>query len=258
MKILSWNVNGLKARLDAVNRIVKGIHPDILCFQKVRKKGDFIINIPDYMGWIGSMGDALFGGVSTYIHNNHTIDFETQRIFIPEWLRETGCINVINLESCYLINLYVPYVDVKNQEYIKIRQRWDYELHDYLVRLSKRKPLIVCGDLNIVTSNTDAWDDVSVKNSGCFLDWEHRNFDSLMKETGLVDTYRYFHPKEREFTYFYNNNPEYRLLNQGFRIDYFLVSDFILPYVKRSDILTDVMDTTNNPITLELDLPAKF
>ena len=258
MKILSWNVNGLKARLDVVNELVKDIHPGIMCFQKVRKKGDFIINIHDYLGWLGSMGNTLFGGVSPYIHNALPLDLEALETFIPEWLRETGCINVINLKSCYLINLYAPYVDVKNPEYVKTRQRWDYELHEYLVKLSKRKPLIVCGDLNIVASYKDAWDEVSVKNSGCFLDWEHRNFDSLMKETGLVYTYRYLHPNERGFTYFYNNKPEYRLLNQGFRIDYFIVSESILPYVKRSEIFADIMYTTNSPILLEINLPNKF
>lgn len=60
MKIISWNVNGLKARLEAVNELVKEFQPDVMWFQKVRKKGDFIINIPDYMGWLGGMGDTLF------------------------------------------------------------------------------------------------------------------------------------------------------------------------------------------------------
>lgn len=83
MKILSWNVNGLKARLDAVNELVKEIHPDVMCFLKVRNKGDFIINIPDYMRWLGSMGNSLIGRVSTYIHNALYLDLEAQGIFIP-------------------------------------------------------------------------------------------------------------------------------------------------------------------------------
>ena len=78
---------------------------------------------------------------------------------------------------------------------MKIRQQWDYELHDYLERLANQKPLILCGDLNIVADDIDAWDGISVKNDGCFTEWEHRNFSSMMLQSGLVDSYRVLHPE---------------------------------------------------------------
>ena len=107
--------------------------------------------------------------------------------------------------------------------------------------------------MNIVATDLDAWDNVSVKKLGCFLDWEHRNFNSLLEATGLLDSYRYLQPEGRDYSYFYNNNPEYRLANQDFRIDYFLVSESFLQHVKKSEILTDVFETTNNPILIEID-----
>ena len=86
-----------------------------------------------------------------------------------------------------------------------------------------------------------------------FLDWEYRNFNSLLEATGLVDSYRYFHPERRDYSYFFNNKSECRIANQGFRIDYFLVSESLLPYINKSEILTDVFETTNNPILIEID-----
>ena len=145
-----------------------------------------------------------------------------------------------------------------NSSFDKIRQRWDYELHDYLVKLANQKPLILCGDLNIVAEDKDAWDGVSVKNDGCISEWEHRNFISLMSQVGLVDTYRYLHPDGRDYSYFFQNKAEYRLLNQGFRIDYCLMSEELLPYLTKSEILTDVTDTTNSPLLIEINLPKYF
>lgn len=255
MRILSWNVNGVQARLEAINRLVAELVPDLMCFQKVRKKGAFLTQIPGYMGWLGIIDEGLFGGVSSYIKASFTFDFEAQRNDMPEWLMETGCLNVIRFDQFILVNAYFPYVDLSKEQYIKDRQRWNYELHDYLVKLTKQKPVILCGDLNIVHGDLDAWDSVSVKKVGCFTEWEHRDFSSLMKQTGLVDTYRYLHPNGRDYSYFFQNKPEYRLMNQGFRIDYCLMSEELLPYLTKSEILTNVTDTTNSPLLIEIDLP---
>ena len=254
MRILSWNVNGLQARLDAVNRLVTELQPDIMCFQKVRKKGAFITPIYGYMGWLGIMDDGLFGGVSTYIRAGLPFEFEKQRNDMPQWLMETGCLNVLRFDDFILVNAYFPYANKDNEQFIKNRQRWDYELHDYLVQLSGQKPIVLCGDLNIVAQDNDAWDGVSVKNVACFTEWEHRNFTALLNQTGLVDTYRYLHPNGTDFSYFYQNRPEYRLVNQGFRIDYCLASEELLLNVKKSEILTEIFDTTNSPLLIDLDL----
>ena len=255
MKILSWNVNGLKARLEAVNRLVAELQPDVLCFQKVRKNGDTLTQIPDYMGFLTTMKKGLFGEVNTYLCHSLEIDFEAQHNDAPEWLLETNCLNVIRFDKFILVNAYLPYANKSNEEFVKIRPRWDYELQEYLEKLVTEKPIVLCGDLNIVAQDIDAWDGISVKNEGCFNEWEHRNFNSLMSQVGLVDTYRHLHPESRDFSYFFQNKPEYRLANQGFRIDYCLMSKELLPYLTKSEILTDVMDTTNSPLLIEVDLP---
>lgn len=254
MKLLSWNVNGLQARLDAVKRLVSELQPELMCLQKVRKTGAFITKIDGYFGWLGIMNDGLFGGVSTYIRAGFPFDFAVQRNNLPQWLMETGCLNVIRFDEFILVNAYFPYANMGYEEYVKNRQRWDYELHDYLVKLTNQKPVILCGDLNIVAQDSDAWDGVSVKNVGCFTEWEHRNFNSLIEQTGLIDTYRYLHPNGKDFSYFFQNRPDYRLANQGFRIDYCLVSEELLPYVRKSVILSNNIDTTNSPLLIEIDI----
>ena len=249
MKIFSWNVNGLRARLNAVNRIIEDISPDILCFQKVRVKG--VIEIPGYNACDLPADGGLFGGVCTYI--KHGIDAERQGIVIPEWLLNTACISVLDLDSFVLVNAYFPYANASDEKFVKTRRQWDSEFYDFIVELCGRKPVIVCGDLNIVSQDIDAWDNKSVKNAGCFFAWEHQNFDAMMRDAGLVDSYRCLNPYKREYTYFYNNKAEYRLINQGHRIDYFLVSEALMPNVVSSTILTDVVDAASSPILLTLD-----
>lgn len=165
---------------------------------------------------------------------------------------EYRCINVLKFDPFILVNTYFPYSNTSDEKWLRIRRQWDYELHDYLEKLSKEKPLIVCGDMNIVATDKDAWDGVSVKNAGCYFPWEHKNFNGMMNAAGLVDSYRVLHPDGTDFSYFYQNKPEYRLSNQGFRIDYFMVSKEIMLDIKRSEILTDVVETTNSPILLEI------
>lgn len=254
MKLLSWNVDGLQTRLDALNRLVSEFQPELMCFQKVRKKGAFLTKIDGYFGWLGIMDNGFFGGVSTYIQAGFHFDFEAQRNDMPQWLMETGCLNVIRFDEFILVNSYFPYANMNNEVFVKNRQRWDYELHDYLTKLTNQKPVILCGDLNIVAQDIDAWDGVSVKNVGCFTEWEHRNFNSLIEQTGLIDTYRYLHPDGKDFSYFFQNRPDYRLANQGFRIDYCLVSEELLPCVTKSEILTNICDTTNSPLLIEIDI----
>ena len=147
---------------------------------------------------------------------------------------ETGCLNVIRFDQFILVNTYFPYANKSDKEFVKIRQQWDYELHDYLEKLANQKPIILCGDLNIIAEDIDAWDGVSVKNYGCFNKWKHRNFNSMMSRAGLVDSYRALHPEGRDYSYFFQNHPEYRIENQGFRIDYFMVSEELILFVKNS------------------------
>lgn len=257
MKILSWNVNGLGARVEAIKRLSQKLCPDVMCFQKERAKGSgSLVDIPGYIGLFCTVErpQMLFGGVTTFFRRDMSVELGRLFRHIDGWLGETGNIQTFNFDDFILVNAYAPYSNATDEKWIQIRQHWDYEFHEALCHLSKQKPLIVCGDLNIVSKDIDAWDGVSTKKSGCFFDWEHRDFNSLLSQTGLVDTYRYLHPEGKDYSYFFQNKPEYRLLNQGFRIDYCLMSEELLTYLSESKIFTDVTDTTNSPLLIGIEL----
>ena len=261
MKILSWNVNGLGARVEVIKKLSQELCPDVMCFQKERAKGSgSLFDIPGYLGLFCTVErpQMLFGGVTTFFRKDR--EFDLGRLFrhIDGWPGETGNIQAFDFGEFILVNAYAPYSNATDEKWIMIRQHWNYDFHDVMCSLSKQKTLIVCGDLNIVSQGIDAWDGISEKSAGCFFDWEHRNFESMLNATGMKDSYRVLHPDSREYSCFFQNRPEYRTENQGFRIYYFLVSEELMPYVKKSEILTDVFDTTNSPILLEMDLPKSF
>lgn len=129
------------------------------------------------MGWLGIMDGGLVGGVGTYIRQDFPFEFEAQRNDMSEWLMNTGCLNVLRFDTFILVNTYFPYSNKSDEKWLRIRRQWDYELHDFLVKLSMEKPLIVCGDLNIVATDKDAWDGVSGKMQAAFC---HGNTRTLM------------------------------------------------------------------------------
>ena len=253
MRIISWNVNGFRARQGAIERLVKEYEPNLLCCQKIRVGGGFIFQVPGYFSWLGCTEPTLPGGVATFIKKPFIPTAEGVDLLMPQWLKDTGCLQMLPFEDVAFVNAYFPYANKYDQKWIDIRRQWDYEIHDYLVALSKRMPIVMCGDLNIVDKDIDAWNGVSVKKDGCFFDWIHRNFDSMRKAVGLVDSFRALHPDDKSFSYFHRNQPEYRLNNQGFRIDYFLASESLMPKVKRSEIIQDYIDTDSNPILLDIE-----
>lgn len=255
MRIISWNVNGLGTRLEAVKRLVVEYEPDVICCQKTRSKGGgFFHQIDGYLGFLGNLDEPLFGGITTFVRHGIEVKPIVYQCDAQGWLDNSGNFQSFDFGRFILINAYFPYANAANEKWLQIRRQWNYQLHEYLETLSKVKPLIVCGDMNIVREDADAWDGLSVKNAGCFYPWEHKDFDSMMAQCQLVDSYRALHSKGREFTYFFQNQSDYRAANQGFRIDYFLVSQGLMPDVLVSEILTDVVETTNNPILLDVDV----
>lgn len=111
--------------------------------------------------------------------------------------------------------------------------------------------IVMCGDMNIVHTDLDCWDCKYQRKQANFHDWERQNFDRLLQQGGMIDTYRTMHPSGREFSYFFRNDAHVRAQNRGHRIDYFLASESLLPDITSAEILQDITASTNNPILLE-------
>ena len=237
MKIISWNVAGIKARANEIERLMQEHQPDIVCLQKTRSD-----KAPDFDGYRVYV-DCVdrWSGVAAYVRSN----------FKGKFIESDSHHLILNFDEFVLVNAYVPYSNPKVPGYVERRKVWDR----WIVEFAKKqtKPVIICGDLNIVPSDLDSFYPSCVRNTGCYYQWERDDFNRLLSECKLVDTFRRLHPEERGFTYFDTmHGVDYRATDQGSRLDYFLVSESLMPYVMKSEILSP-LSAPSNPIMLDID-----
>lgn len=238
MRIISWNIAGINARRTEAERLVAEYRPDILCLQKTRSGKAF--EMPGYSARIDCAD--RWSGVASYVRN--TLDCT---------LEESDTHHIIlRFDGFVLVNAYAPYSNAKVQGYIDRRKEWDKWLHSFVCR--QTLPVIICGDLNIVHTNLDTFYPSCVKNTGCYYPWERDNFNSLLTDGKLADSFRRLHTAERAYTYFDTlHGIDYRASGQGSRLDYFLVSETLMPRTKESAILTDFGSAPSVPVMLELE-----
>lgn len=245
MRIVSWNIDGVKTHFDGLQQLVRKYDPDIICLQKLKCSGS--VKPYELDGYKLTVSKGPWAGVATYV-KNYVATKETEQ---PNDDVLTG--HLLKTELLYpaltLFNVYVPYGS-NTVEGAKDK-RWNYDL--LLRRLVSMTPdrILMCGDMNIVHEANDTWDRVFRKKVPNYKDWERDNFEKLLKAGGLVDTYRTFHIWDKEFTYFAQNNKEYREKDMGVRLDYFLASASFVPQISEATIIKDITDSTSNPILLE-------
>lgn len=251
MRIISWNINGIKAHFDALQQLVNSYEPDILCLQKVKSsKGLEAFPIKDYKPFDISTYRSQYYGVGTYYRN---LAFPLMNF--PHGLAAEGHFQALRLGDYHpvIFNIYTPFSNPQDPKFIKARKQWDKYLILFAKDIASYSPLIMCGDFNVVRESYDTWTHNCNKNRPCFYDWEQRNFSELLRQCDLVDAFRELHPQEMKFTYF-DSKGDYRVTNQGERIDYFIISRALLPFVSRCDIIEDITASNSNPIILDIDL----
>jgi exodeoxyribonuclease-3 len=238
MKIISWNVAGIKVRLKDIERLMLEHQPDVICLQKTRT--DIVPDFDGYKVYV-DCGDR-WSGVATYVR------FGLEGKFIESDSHHL----ILEFDEFVLVNAYVPYSNLKVPGYVEWRKTWDKWIVEFVKK--QTKPVIICGDLNIVHTDLDSFYSSCIRNTGCYYQWERDDFNRLLSECKLVDTFRRLHPEERGFTYFDTTHGiDYRANNQGSRLDYFLVSVSLMPYVMKSEILSP-LSAPSNPILLDLQL----
>ncbi len=245
LKIVSWNIDGVKAHFDGLQRLAREYNPDIICLQKFKCSGSpKPFELEGYKQFVSA---GPWAGVATYV-KEYVAMAEQERpadaIFKGHLLRTK-----LMYPALTLFNVYVPYAN--NAVEGAKDKRWNYDiLLRKLVALTPDR-ILMCGDMNIVHDQNDTWDGVFRKKVPNYKDWERDNFNALIKAGGLVDTYRTFHPWGKEFTFFVQNNKEYREKNMGVRLDYFLASESFVPQISKASIIKDITDSPSNPILLE-------
>ena len=249
MLFVSWNINGLAGRFDEVKELISVYSPDILCLQKVRCKKEerdyFLIN--GYRQLFANQDCGGWSGVTVYVSLN--ADIPLRRIETSE-LSRGGHLQAFDCGSFVLLNTYVPYGNTSLEGAVEYRRHWDDYFHDLAVNLSRNLPIIICGDMNIVHTEYDSCERRLESSRPNFTKWERDNFNRLLSGCDLVDPYRVLHPTEKKPTFY----GAWRHLQIGNRIDYFLVSRSLFPFVTKAEILSDFGTGQSVPITLEITL----
>lgn len=252
MKIVSWNINGIRAivKKDFFEDIAK-MDPDILCLQETKAQDTEVekalSSMTEYHQYYNSAERKGYSGVA--------ILSKTKPIAITydmgvEAHDQEGRVQCAEFEDFYLVNVYVPN---SGQKLVRLdyRKKWDEDFRIYLKNLKKTKPVILCGDLNVAHQAIDLKNDKTNYNKTAgYTQVEIDGMDNLL-DIGLVDSFRYFHPETIAYT-FWSYRFKSRERNTGWRIDYFLVSNSLVEKINKVEILTEYFGSDHCPIQLEI------
>ena len=251
MKFISWNVNGLRAVMgkgfmDFFDRV----DADFVCLQEIKlSEGQLLWEKPGYFAYWNYAEKKGYSG--TAIFTKHEPENVFYGIGIPEHDHE-GRVITLEYPDYYMVVVYTP--NSQNElARLSYRMEWEDAFRGYLVGLSKKKSVIVCGDMNVAHKEIDLKNPKSNKRNAGFTDEERGKMTELL-ESGFIDTFRYFYPDRTEIYSWWSYRFRAREKNAGWRIDYFLVSEDLKEALVSADILTDVMGSDHCPVELVLNV----
>ena len=251
LKFISWNVNGLRACYDkGFADVFNRLEADFFCLQETKmQEGQLDVQFEGYQSYWnyaekkGYSGTAIFSKVKPLS--------VTYGLGIEEHDHE-GRVITLELESYYLITVYTP----NSQEELRrldYRMKWDDDFRAYLKKLEEKKPVIVCGDLNVAHKEIDLKNPKTNRKNAGFTDEERAKFTTLL-ESGFTDTFRYFYPEQEGIYSWWSYRFKAREKNAGWRIDYFLTSDSLKDKLRGAQIHTDILESDHCPVELTIEL----
>lgn len=252
MKIISWNINGVRAitQKDFFEDIAT-IQPDIICLQETKAQDaevkKALSQMTDYHQYYNSAQRKGYSGVAILTKTKPIA--VTRDMGIEEHDQE-GRVICAEFDAFYLVNVYVPN---SGQKLVRLdyRKQWDGDFLNYLQSLKQTKPVILTGDLNVAHQAIDLKNDKANYNKTAgYTQVEIDGMDRLLA-AGFVDSFRHFYPEKEAYTY-WSYRFKARERNTGWRIDYFLVSESLMPKVENVVILNEYMGSDHCPIQLEI------
>jgi exodeoxyribonuclease III len=250
-KLVSWNVNGIRAIIKK-NFIadIQSLNPDVFCLQETKAAEDDVMtaaeSFPDYHVYANS-SKARKGYSGTAIFSKEEPIEVTYDMDMDEHDQE-GRVITAEFADYFLVTAYCPNAG-EGLARLDYRQQWDIEFTKYLTWLDKRKPVIVCGDLNVAHQPIDlARAKENYNASAGYTQQEIDGFNRLLN-SGFIDSFRHFYPKEIKYSY-WNNWQQSREKNIGWRIDYFLVSKRLMPHVNDAGIHNDKFGSDHCPVSM--------
>lgn len=249
MKLISWNVNGLRAVYKkGFMKLFEEENADIFCIQETKmQEGQLDIELADYYIYMNSAIKKGYSGTAIFTKVK-PIEV-TYGIGIEEHDKE-GRVITLEYDDFFMVCVYTPNSQ-RELTRLEYRMKWEDDFREYLKTLDKKKPVIMCGDLNVAHKEIDLKNPKSNIHNAGFTKEERDKMTSLL-ESGFCDTFRYLYPKEENAYTWWSYMQNSRERNIGWRIDYFLVSDRIKSKIKNAKIYRDVMGSDHCPVGLEI------
>ena len=251
MKLISWNVNGLRACLNkGFTEAFKALDADIFCLQETKMvKGQAELDLAGYDEYWNSAVKKGYSGTAVFTKSApvaHSLGLGIERH------DQEGRVITLEYDDFYLVNVYTPNA---KRELLRLdyRMEWEDDFRAYLLELDKRKPVIACGDMNVAHQEIDIKNPrANMRNAGFTI--EERNKMTELLAAGFADTFRFLHPDETGAYSWWSYMGNARANNSGWRLDYFVVSSRLMPGVRDAFIRPEIMGSDHCPVGLEITL----
>lgn len=250
MKLISWNVNGLRAVMGkGFVDIFASLDADIFCLQETKLQPEQIqLELPGYELLWNSADKKGYSGTAVF---TKPAPLSVRYDFEEELHCHEGRTITAEYEDFFLVCCYTPNSqdELKRLDY---RMEWEDAFRTYLLELDAKKPVILCGDLNVAHQEIDLKNPKTNRKSAGFTDQERAKMTTLLA-SGFADTYRRLHPDKTDAYTWWSYRAGARARNVGWRIDYFIVSERLLPRVSAADIYPEILGSDHCPIGILLD-----
>ncbi len=248
MKLISWNVNGLRAAIrKGFMESFEGLNPDIMALQEIKlSEGQLDLEIDGYEMYYNYAEKKGYSGTAVFTRVKPLN--VTYGIGIEEHDNE-GRVICCEFEKFYFVTVYTPN-SKRKLERLEYRMKWEDDFRDYLNDLKAKKPVILCGDLNVAHKEIDLANPSTNRKSAGFTDEEREKFTVLL-DNGYIDTFRMLYPDKEEYSW-WSHFAKSRERNIGWRIDYFVISDDIKDEVEDATIHQDILGSDHCPVGLIL------
>ncbi len=254
MKFVSWNVNGIRACVKkGFLSYFNKVDADFFCIQETKlQEGQINLDLEGYYQYWNYAERKGYSGTAVFTkHQPKSVSYG-----IGDEVEETeGRVITLEYESFYLVTVYTPNAQ-RDLARLSYRLKWEEDFRAYLLQLDQRKPVVVCGDLNVAHQEIDLRNPKSNrKNSGFTL--EEREKMTLLLSSGFVDTFRYLYPDKEHVYSWWSYMNKVRERNIGWRIDYFLVSERLSPLIQEAEVHCETLGSDHCPIQLVLTIEEK-
>ena len=249
MKLISWNVNGIRACLKkGFAESFKQLDADIFCIQETKCQPEQIeLEFEGYTSYWNSAEKKGYSG--TAIFTKQKPINVTYGIGIEEHDKE-GRVITLEFEKFDMVDIYTPN-SKRELERLDYRQIWEDEIRKYLLKLNQNKPVIMCGDLNVAHKEIDLKNPKTNRHNAGFTDEERQKMTELL-DAGFTDSFRYLYPDKENAYSWWSYMGHAREKNVGWRIDYFIVSKSIENQIKEAKIYPEIMGSDHCPVGLEI------